>query len=165
MGGPGSTYCAGSANCTTAVATKQLSNIRSTLVYNLWNALAGDKAWTLGRTLPSSNPPGGCVATSPVCNQLTSIFMEAANGWGNYNAAFVSLAIRDWHGVTAQSNFTYSHTLGTGAVTQATSSYTVLDPWDLGAMYGPQSVERVRLNATAASGQWPRSLLGGRILI
>ena len=141
MGGPSSTYCAGNPSCTAAVASKQLSNIRSTLVYSLWNALANDKAWTLGRTLPSSNPPGGCIATSPVCNQLTSIFMENSNGYGNYNATFFSLAVRDWHGVTAQSNFTFSHTLGTGAVTQSTSSYTVLDPWDLGAMYGPQSYD------------------------
>lgn len=147
MGGPTSTFCRTAvggvtpANCTAAVALSQSSNIRSTLVYSLWNALANSTSWTLGRTLPSSNPPGGCVVGSPVCNQLTSIFMEAANGYGNYNAAFVSVAVRDWHGVTAQSNFTWSHTLGTGAVTQATSSYTVLDPWDLGAMYGPQSYD------------------------
>jgi len=147
MGGPSSTFCHTAvggvtpSSCTAAVALNQSSNIRSTLVYNMWNALANSSSWTLGRTLPSSNPPGGCVASSPVCNQLTSIFMEAANGYGNYNAAFVSLAVRDFHGVTAQSNFTYSHTLGTGAVTQSTSSFSVLDPWDLGAMYGPQSFD------------------------
>jgi hypothetical protein len=67
--------------------------------------------------------------------------MEASNGYGNYNAFFASVSVRDWHGMTAQSNFTWSNTLGTGAVTQATSSYTVLDPWDLGAMYGPQSFD------------------------
>jgi Carboxypeptidase regulatory-like domain len=147
MGGPTSPFCRTAvggvtpANCTAAVALNQSSNIRSTLVYSLWNALASSTSWTLGRTLPSSNPPGGCAAGSPVCNQLTSIFMEAANGYGNYNAAFVTMSIRDWHGMTAQSNFTWSHTLGTGAVTQATSSYSVLDPWDLGAMYGPQSFD------------------------
>ena len=147
MGGPASAFCHTAvggvtpSSCTAAVALSQSSNIRSTLVYNMWSALANSTSWTLGRTLPSSNPPGGCVASSPVCNQLTSIFMEAANGYGNYNAAFVSLAIRDFHGITMQSNFTYSHSLGTGAVTQATSSFSVLDPWDLGAMYGPQSFD------------------------
>ena len=141
MGGPTSTYCSGFASCTAAIASKQASNIKSTLVYSLWNALANDRSWILGRTLPSSNPPGGCVASAPTCNQLTSIFMETSGGYGNYNAAFVSVAVRDWHGVTAQSNFTWSHTLGTGAVTQSTSSYTVLDPWDIGAMYGPQTYD------------------------
>ncbi|HEX3232406.1 MAG TPA: hypothetical protein VHQ95_25730, partial [Pyrinomonadaceae bacterium] len=147
MGGPASAFCRTAvggvtpANCTAAVALNQSSNIRSTLVYSLWNALANSTSWTLGRTLPSSNPPGGCAAGSPVCNQLTSIFMEASNGYGNYNAFFASVSVRDWHGMTAQSNFTWSNTLGTGAVTQATSSYTVLDPWDLGAMYGPQSFD------------------------
>jgi hypothetical protein len=138
LGGAHSPYCNGFANCTLAVASKQTNNIKSALVYSLWNALAGTTSWTLGRTLPSSQPAGGCVAGSAVCNQLTSIFMETSSGYGNYNAAFVSLAVRDWHGVTAQSNFTWSRAMGTGAVTQSTSSYTVLDPWDLGAMYGPQ---------------------------
>jgi len=141
MGGPTSAYCASSPNCTAAVASKQTSNLRSTLVYSLWNALANDRSWILGRTLPSSNPAGGCVAASPICQQLTSIFMETASGYGNYNAAFVSMSVREWHGVTAQSNFTWSNTLGTGAVTQSTSSYTVLDPWDINAMYGPQGFD------------------------
>jgi hypothetical protein len=64
--------------------------------------------------------------------------METSSGYGNYNAAFFSLGFRDWHGVTAQSNLTWSRTLGTGAQTQSTSSFSVVDPWDLSAMYGPQ---------------------------
>ncbi|HEY3134512.1 MAG TPA: carboxypeptidase regulatory-like domain-containing protein [Blastocatellia bacterium] len=147
MGGLTSTFCKTAvsgvtpSSCTAAVALTQSSNLRSTLAYNLWNALANSSSWTLGRTLPSSNPPGGCVAGSPVCNQLTSIFMETATGYGNYNAAFVSFSIRDWHGVTSQTNFTWSHTLGTQAVTQSTSSFSILDPWDLGANYGPQGFD------------------------
>jgi hypothetical protein len=147
MGGTASTFCKTAvggvtpSSCTAAVLLNQTANIRQNLVYNMWNALANNTSWTLGRTLPSSNPPGGCLAASPVCNQLTSIFMETANGYGNYNAAFVSLSIRDWHAITAQSNFTWSNALGTGAVTQSTSSFTVLDPWDMRAMYGPQSYD------------------------
>src|SRR5262249_28873763 len=72
-----------------------------------------------------------------VCSQLTSITMSTSLGYGNYNAGFVSLRIRDWHGVTGTSNFTYGKALGTGAVTQSTSSFTVVDPWNLGLMYGP----------------------------
>jgi hypothetical protein len=141
LGGAGSAYCTGFASCTAAVASKQASNIRSTLVYSLWGNLASQTSWTLGRTLPSSNPSGGCVAGSVVCQQLTSIFMETSLGYGNYNAAFVSFEFRDWHGMTARSNLTWGRALGTGAQTQSTSSFSVLDPWDIHAMYGPQAYD------------------------
>jgi len=59
-------------------------------------------------------------------------------GWGNYNSLFWSIQMRDWHGLTLQSNLTWSHSLGTGQVDQATSSYTVTDPWNIGVDYGPQ---------------------------
>jgi len=150
MGGASSAYCnqlipnstQRFSSCTQAIATLQRTNIQSALVYSLWNSLAGNASWRLGRTLPSSNPPGGCVASSTsVCNQLSSVFMETSGGYGNYNGAFVSFETRDWRGVSTRSNLTYSKALGTGAVTQSTSSFTVLDPWDLGAMYGPQSYD------------------------
>ncbi len=164
LGGAASAYCTGFASCTAAVASKQAANIRSTLVFNFWNALANDRSWTLGRTLPSSNPPGGCVAASPVCNQLTSIFMETSSGFGNYHAGFVSFSVRDWHGVTAQSNFTLSRAMGTGAVTQSTSSFTVIDPWDLRAMYGPQPFD-VRFLYNFSLLYEPRMFLGRKGII
>jgi hypothetical protein len=46
--------------------------------------------------------------------------------------------MKDWHGVTARSNFTWSRSLGTGSLQQSTSSATVVDPWNLHASYGPQ---------------------------
>jgi hypothetical protein len=142
MGGATSAYCAGFTNCTAAIASKQAGNIRSTLVYNLWNSLTSQTSWTLGRTLPSSNPPGGCViSATSVCNQLSSVFMQTSTGYGNYNAAFFTFETRDWHGVSTRSNLTFGKALGTGAVTQSTSSFSVLDPWDLGAMYGPQGYD------------------------
>ncbi len=63
--------------------------------------------------------------------------MSTSLGYGNYHAGFASFRLNDWHGLTGTSNFTFSKALGTGAVTQSTSSYTVLDPWNLRAMYGP----------------------------
>src|SRR5262245_44407768 len=150
MGGASSPYCnqliPNSTNrfssCTQAIATLQRTNIQSALVYSLWNALASQTSWTLGRTLPSSNPPGRCVVSpTSVCNQLSSVFMQTSTGYGNYNAAFFSFETRDWHGVSTRSNLTFSKALGTGAVTQSTSSFSVLDPWDLGAMYGPQAFD------------------------
>jgi len=75
--------------------------------------------------------------------QLSSGFgLNATNGHGSYNAGFVSLRMNDYHGVTLQQNFTYSKSLGTGAVQQSTSSYTADDPFNLDTMYGLQSWDR-----------------------
>src|SRR6202040_12712 len=56
--------------------------------------------------------------------------------------AFVSLKMTNWHGITLQENFTWSKALGTGALVQATSQYTVNDPFDLHNGYGLQSYDR-----------------------
>src|SRR5260370_9149135 len=89
--------------------------------------MSNSSSWTLGRTLPDSAPA-----------QTASIYETTSLGYGNYNAAFLSVTMRDWHGLTARSNLTWSHTLGTVGLTQSTRSTTVLNPWDLHAMYGPQ---------------------------
>jgi len=47
-----------------------------------------------------------------------------------------------WHGMTLQNNFTYSKALGTGAVVQATSEETAVDPYNLNTQYGPQAFDR-----------------------
>ena len=127
LGGTGSAYCTGFTSCTAAVAKNQLSNIQLGAVYDMWAKLSSSPGWTLGRTLPSSNPG----------SQLTSIIMSTSLGYGNYNAGFVSFRMNDFHGLSSTSNFTYSKALGTGAVTQSTSSFTVIDPWNLHLMYGP----------------------------
>jgi hypothetical protein len=134
LGGAGSKYCAGYANCTAAVAALQKTNITSTLVYNLWTALNAAPSWTLGRTLLASPAVNG----GSVGSQLTSYELAASNGYGNYNAAFVSFTAKDWHGATVRSNFTWSRAMGTGASAQSSSSQTVLDPWNLQESYGPQ---------------------------
>ena len=89
--------------------------------------------WTLGRTLLNSPALGGNVA-----NQLSSLEFNTSNGWGNYNSVFASISTKDWHGLTMQSNFTWGRSLGTGSVVQATSSFTLPNPWDPGWAYGPQ---------------------------
>ena len=48
--------------------------------------------------------------------------------------------MNNWHGITLQENFTYSKALGTGALVQATSEYTVNDPFNLNNGYGSQSL-------------------------
>ncbi len=89
------------------------------------------------------NTPLNCPTGSEIgCQrQLTSgVGMNASIGYGNYNALFVTLKSQDWHGVTMQSNFTWSKALGTGAVVQATSGATPPDPFNLGTGYGYAAV-------------------------
>ncbi|HEY1950870.1 MAG TPA: carboxypeptidase-like regulatory domain-containing protein [Bryobacteraceae bacterium] len=127
LGGASSAYCKAAGSCTAALVANQKNLITGTQVYSLWNAMANSSSWTLGRTLPSSNP-----------SQTQSLYETTSNGWGNYNAAFISFTFRDFHGLTARSNFTYSRALGTVGLGQQTSSTTVLDPWNLHSMYGAQ---------------------------
>ena len=137
LGGAGSSYCTGFASCTAAVASKQSSAIKSTLVYNLWTALNAAPSWTLGRTLLGSPALPG----NPVAQQLTALELSTSKGFGNYNAAFFTFTTRDWHGLTSRSNFTWGRALGTGTVNQSGSSSTVIDPWNLHAAYGPQGFD------------------------
>ena len=75
--------------------------------------------------------------------QMTSgVGVNASIGHGNYNAAFVSFKMSDWHGLTTQSNFTWSKTLSTGAVVQATSAATAPDPFNLNRGYGLAGFDR-----------------------
>jgi hypothetical protein len=63
-------------------------------------------------------------------------------GFGNYNAGFVSLKINDWHSLTLQSNLTLSKALGTQSFVQASSSFTLNDPFDISKNYGVQPFDR-----------------------
>ncbi len=127
LGGANSAYCQAFSSCTAAVASKLKSNVATTQVFSMWQSMAASPSWTLGRTLLNTNP-----------NQLTNVFMETSLGYGNYNALFFSFTARDWHGLTATSNFTWSRSLGTGDVAQATSELSVPAPWDISQAYGPQ---------------------------
>jgi len=131
FGGAKSAFCAGYGSCTNAVVQNFGSLISGTQVYDLWAAMNSAPSWTLGRTMPSSPINGGS-------GQVSGVFYDTSNGFGNYNAVYVSLTTRDWHGATLHSNLTWGRALGTGNQVQATSEYTVLDPWNMHAMYGPQ---------------------------
>jgi hypothetical protein len=135
-----SSFCAtnGATSCTAAVVASQGSNIKNVQLYPMWSSLP----MTFGNatTLSAKGVP---IAFPSVYsqNQLNSVFMETSMGWGNYNGAIVSLTARDWHGITARSNFTWSRSLGTGDTTQATSSTSVPNPFDLHYGYGPQTFD------------------------
>jgi hypothetical protein len=132
MGGPNSPYCAGSASCTAAVVKNEGANIRTTKAYTTWLDLSRANGWTLGRALQAQAGTG---------QALTGAFdFINSLGHGNYNAAFFSFTARDFHGLTARSNFTFGRSLGTGSVTQASSSITVPNPYDFNRFgtYGVQ---------------------------
>ena len=134
LGGAGSSFCKGFSSCTAAVANNGTMNsfIANQNVYQLWAALNAASSWTLGRTMPST--PSAAIPAG----QLSAVYFDTSKGYGNYNAAYLSFTLRDFKGVTARSNFTWGRALGTGNSSQATSSYSVLDPWHISANYGPQ---------------------------
>jgi hypothetical protein len=129
LGGSTSAYCKGYANCTTAVAATSgnLTFIKANNVQSLYQGLNGVSSWTPGNTLMNS--------------QALSSSLIASTGFSNYNAAYVSVRMADWKGVTLQSNLTWSRALGTAQSYQATSSNTALNPWNMQANYGPQTYD------------------------
>ena len=54
LGGANGAYCAGYANCTSAVAAKNAADIRNTSVSNLWTALYKAPGWALRRSMISA---------------------------------------------------------------------------------------------------------------
>src|SRR4029079_4753564 len=88
LGGPGSAYCAGYANCTSAVGAKNAADIRNTSVSNLWIALTKANGWTLPRSMISAAVPGGG-------SQGYTYIATDATGYGNYNALFLTHRFRD----------------------------------------------------------------------
>jgi len=141
----GTGYCNGFTSCTAAVASKEGGaggNLASQNVWSLWSDL-DNGGFNFPRTM--LNTPLNCPTGTEIgCNgQLTSgVGVNASLGWGNYNAGFVTLKMADWHGLTLQQNFTYSKALGTVSVVQATSEFTTVDPYNIGAGYGVQPFDR-----------------------
>src|SRR5262249_346255 len=86
-----------------------------------------------GREMPST--PTGAFGTP---GQVSSVYLNGSWGYGNYNAAFATVRMQAWHGLTLVSNFTWNKTLGTQAVAQSTSGFTPVDPYNLHNQYGPQ---------------------------
>jgi hypothetical protein len=142
----GTGYCTGFASCTQAVAMKEgaagTKNLLQQNVWNLWSDL-DNGGFNFPRTMlntPINCPTGAEIGCS---GQLTSgVGVNASLGYGNYNAGFVTLKMSDWHGLTLQQNFTYSKALGTVSNVQASSSVTVVDPYNIGAGYGLQPFDR-----------------------
>ncbi len=158
----GTGYCTGFANCTQAVASREGNtgngNIGIANVWSLFGDLDGGNAacdatghsayggpcgFNFSRVM--MNSPINCVTGGEIgCSgQLTSgVGMNTSFGYGNYNALFFSYKLSTWHGLALQSNFTWSKALGTGSQTQATSEYSINDPFYYGRSYGYQPWDR-----------------------
>ena len=162
----GTGYCTPGTCTATLVANEGLGktatgNLANASVWSLWSDLdqGGIAGGPGGTTVPgfyfarsmmntpfsSTTPCPGSTSTKPcgAQGQLTSgVGVNASIGYGNYNAGFVSVKMSDWHGLTMQENLTWSKALGTGAVVQATSEDTAVDPFNLRTNYGLQAFDR-----------------------
>src|SRR5581483_3900068 len=78
-----------------------------------------------------------------------------SGGYGNYNALYATYRVRDFHGLSSTSNFTWGRSLGTGAVTQASSAYTQQDAFNINANYGLNSFDVKFIFNTAVSWESP----------
>ena len=140
----GTGYCNGFASCTSAVAFNEgaangTGNLDSQSVWSLWSDLDNGN-FNFPRSMMNTPIPGSALGGQ---GQLTSgVGMNASIGYGNYNAAFLTLKMSNWKGLTMQSNLTWSKALGTGALVQATSGYTAVDPFNLRTGYGLQAFDR-----------------------
>jgi hypothetical protein len=135
LGGANGAYCQGYANCTSAVAAKNATAIRNTAVSDLWTALYKAPGWTLSRSMISQSLGNG------LSSQGYTYLESTALGYGNYNALFITHHINNFHGISATSNFTWGRALGTGTTSQATSSNTAIDNYNLSNNYGLQSYD------------------------
>ncbi len=131
LGGVNSTFCKGFTSCTAAVFNNatNLSALRQDSVSTFWNSLstgASATSWVPGKT------------TIGQLGQATSVALSTSLGFSNYNALYISYRVNDFHGLTLQSNFTWSKALGTGELGQYNSSNTALNPFDMQANYGTQ---------------------------
>src|ERR1017187_9825872 len=114
----GTGYCNGFSSCTAAVVANEGNNGTGNLgIQNVWSLYSDldNGGFNFPRSMMNTPLPGQYGANG----QLTSgVGMNASIGYGNYNALFITLKSQDWHGVTMQSNFTWSRALGTGAEDQ-----------------------------------------------
>ena len=127
----GGTFCNGFPSCTVAVAsnTTLRTALLATAAAQFWNGLAATNSWILPPALLSNGQLSG------------GLDMDTSLGYGNYNALFASLRMRDWHGISAISSVTWGRALGTTSIPQRSSSRTVTDPWNLDNQYGPQQFD------------------------
>jgi len=161
----GTGYCTGFSSCTQAVVFNEglqygagcspsktcapvnpnaTTNLANAQVWSIWSDL-DNGGFNFPRSLQSTPIPATCNGTTTIgCagSYTDGAYLNASIGHSNYNAAFVSVKMADWRGLTMQSNFTWSKALGVGAQAQSSSVLNALDPFNLDEQYGRQAWDR-----------------------
>ena len=105
-------------------------NLAGQNVYQMWTAFENSTFY-----------PNTKLANSTIgAAQATSVQMSGAFGRGNYNGAYVSLTQRNWKGITVNTNFTWSRSMGTQFFAQANNGINPNNGYDFKnwGSYGPQ---------------------------
>jgi len=137
--GANNPYCATFASCSAAVLAKEgaggTANITYQAVYPLFQDLDRKKVW---------NFPGcvGCPILSEDLQGYHGIDVSTTNGFGNYQAGFLSVQKRTGHGLTLSGNLTWSHTLNTVAINQEYVEDSPNNIYNLRADYAPAPYDR-----------------------
>jgi hypothetical protein len=166
----GSKYCntALYANCTAGVVALENANIGQQKVWQLFSDLdnGGFTFPGYSRIMTQTPIPGSAFGAT---GQLGTGTEEATSlGYGNYNGGFISFKATNFHGITAQENFTYSKALGLNDSAQSSSNLVPNDVYDLRKSYGVQSYNQKFIFNTFVVYQpgWYKSQAGivGRLL-
>ena len=126
----GSPYCAGFANCSSAVLANEgaggTGNISTEYVYGVWQDLDSTfTAWGGKPTLPAD------------LQGYNSMIGNTTAGFSNYQAGIVRVQKRTGHGLMLNANLTWSHTLSTVGINQEFTQANPSVPFDLRFDYGP----------------------------
>ncbi|MGH9523110.1 MAG: carboxypeptidase regulatory-like domain-containing protein, partial [Terriglobales bacterium] len=114
-------------NCTAGIAAKYGSQFTNEQVFSLWNNIQ-----------PSFVSGPATAAT----NQVTNMFFWAARASSNYNAGFISIKERNWHGLTMNANLTYAHSLDNTSGGIQDVDRAVINSYNLDYGYGTSAFDR-----------------------
>jgi hypothetical protein len=142
LGGATSAYCAAYASCTAAFIANENANIGQQKVWQIFSDLDNGK-FIQGPLFPGYSR---IMTGTPIPNSVngangslgTGTELATSNGYGNYNAGFITFKATNFHGLTAQENFTYSKALGLNDSAQSSSNLVPNDAFDLKKSYGVQ---------------------------
>lgn len=144
-------YCTGAPSCTQAVINKQLTKFRQQNVFALWQALDNNVNGANGAGFVFARSLSGTAITPPSTNNqaygsagqvATGQSIAVPDGYGNYNGVYLTYKVSNWHGLTAQENFTVSKALGLGSFNQYSSSISAEDSYNLRQQYGRQPFDQ-----------------------
>lgn len=141
-------YCAGFTSCTAAFVANEggagTGNMTAADVWSAWTDVSTTGNWVMGRTMLNDpiTPKAGLNPAIGANGQTTDIIPNGSNGYGNYNAVYLTMSFSAWHGLTLRQNFTVGKALGTTSVVQASSSFTDPDPYNLANDYGRQPFDQ-----------------------